>query len=101
MLSPFAFLFLMLRRPPRPTRTDTLFPYPTLFRSARSWSSRQAFRLVCMVPVLSGCGPRLLSRCRQHGRHLGIIDLREAAVVDADGTEIRRRFQAEIGRAHV
>src|SRR3546814_10149989 len=24
----------MLRRPPRPTRTYTLFPYPTLFRSA-------------------------------------------------------------------
>src|SRR3546814_15425472 len=23
----------MLRRPPRSTRTDTLFPYPTLFRS--------------------------------------------------------------------
>src|SRR3546814_14480745 len=23
----------MLRRPPRPTRTDTLFPYTTLFRS--------------------------------------------------------------------
>src|SRR3546814_16835968 len=25
----------MLRRPPRSTRTDTLFPYTTLFRSAR------------------------------------------------------------------
>src|SRR3546814_11827477 len=28
------FFFLMLRRPPRSTRTDTLFPYTTLFRSA-------------------------------------------------------------------
>src|SRR3546814_11389095 len=27
------FFFLMLRRPPRSTRTDTLFPYTTLFRS--------------------------------------------------------------------
>src|SRR3546814_3273732 len=26
--------FLMLRRPPRSTRTDTLFPYTTLFRSS-------------------------------------------------------------------
>src|SRR3546814_2771854 len=26
----------MIRRPPRSTRTDTLFPYTTLFRSARS-----------------------------------------------------------------
>src|SRR3546814_4545853 len=25
----------MIRRPPRPTRTDTLFPYTTLFRSRR------------------------------------------------------------------
>src|SRR3546814_15822662 len=31
----FCFLcfFLMLRRPPRSTRTYTRFPYPTLFRS--------------------------------------------------------------------
>src|SRR3546814_1541400 len=28
------FLFLMIRRPPRSTRTDTLFPYTTLFRSS-------------------------------------------------------------------
>src|SRR3546814_12741460 len=27
------FFFLMMRRPPRSTRTDTLFPYTTLFRS--------------------------------------------------------------------
>src|SRR3546814_2660081 len=29
------FFFLMILRPPRSTRTDTLFPYTTLFRSAR------------------------------------------------------------------
>src|SRR3546814_14863567 len=28
----FALFFLMIRRPPRSTRTDTLFPYTTLFR---------------------------------------------------------------------
>src|SRR3546814_9462079 len=27
------FVFLMIRRPPRSTRTDTLFPYTTLFRA--------------------------------------------------------------------
>src|SRR3546814_20630473 len=27
------FVFLTIRRPPRSTRTDTLFPYTTLFRS--------------------------------------------------------------------
>src|SRR3546814_12296874 len=29
----FRYFFLMIRRPPRSTRTDTLFPYTTLFRS--------------------------------------------------------------------
>src|SRR3546814_10956637 len=29
----FCVFFLMIRRPPRSTRTDTLFPYTTLFRS--------------------------------------------------------------------
>src|SRR3546814_9115032 len=39
--------FLMIRRPPRSTRTDTLFPYTTLFRSpaavcdeAERWNAR-------------------------------------------------------------
>src|SRR3546814_9410498 len=36
----FCVVFVMLRRPPRSTRTDTLFPYTTLFRSTK-W--RQAF----------------------------------------------------------
>src|SRR3546814_13264403 len=30
------FVFLMILRPPRSTRTDTLFPYTTLFRSIES-----------------------------------------------------------------
>src|SRR3546814_11273742 len=29
----------MIRLPPRSTRTDTLFPYPTLFRSQSRWIS--------------------------------------------------------------
>src|SRR3546814_21157365 len=44
--------FLMIRRPPRSTRTDTLFPYTTLFRSGygrrrnglRSPTSRMLYR---------------------------------------------------------
>src|SRR3546814_19522088 len=34
------FFFLMIRRPPRSTRTDTLFPYTTLFRSPRRSAPR-------------------------------------------------------------
>src|SRR3546814_15662224 len=43
----FVFFFLMIRRPPRSTRTDTLFPYTTLFRSEQDRgcvSARQSTR---------------------------------------------------------
>src|SRR3546814_1734355 len=40
-LSSICFVFLMIRRPPRSTRTDTLFPYTTLFRSKFSRSRRR------------------------------------------------------------
>src|SRR3546814_180552 len=41
----FLFFFLMIRRPPRSTRTDTLFPYTTLFRSQAFKTRRyRAFR---------------------------------------------------------
>src|SRR3546814_10910223 len=35
------FFFLMIRRPPGSTRTDTLFPYTTLFRSDGGEDRRQ------------------------------------------------------------
>src|SRR3546814_11046898 len=50
----------MLRRPPRSTRTDTLFPYTTLFRSRLSAGYR-TFRTGLLPPqehaVLQGNGP--------------------------------------------
>src|SRR3546814_5497711 len=36
----------MLRRPPRSTRTDTLFPYTTLFRSIAAQGRAKLWRLV-------------------------------------------------------
>src|SRR3546814_15837927 len=41
----FVFFFLMIRRPPRSTRTDTLFPYTTLFRSERRGGGLRSDRL--------------------------------------------------------
>src|SRR3546814_2479887 len=46
----FCCFFLSIRRPPRSTRTDTLFPYTTLFRSAGGRNSPQS-----SIPV-SGSG---------------------------------------------
>src|SRR3546814_11147980 len=42
------FFFLMIRRPPRSTRTDTLFPYTTLFRSP---ANRRRILVVAVVMV--------------------------------------------------
>src|SRR3546814_6088596 len=46
------FFFLMIRRPPRSTRTDTLFPYTTLFRS----------ETLGIAPLASRAGGRFLGR---------------------------------------
>src|SRR3546814_6934324 len=46
------FFFLKIRRPPRSTRTDTLFPYTTLFRSAPVsiiFVTRAALSGVCLA----------------------------------------------------
>src|SRR3546814_15647363 len=50
-----SLFFLMIRRPPRSTRTDTLFPYTTLFRSMAHDDPKliigEVDRLVVFVPV--------------------------------------------------
>src|SRR3546814_10616118 len=40
------FFFVMIRRPPRSTRTVTLFPYTTLFRSDLAWAKQNAAAIV-------------------------------------------------------
>src|SRR3546814_18656213 len=44
--------FLMIRRPPRSTRTDTLFPYTTLFRSP-IWSGSTAGVMQFPLPAFA------------------------------------------------
>src|SRR3546814_17388380 len=58
----FSFFFLMIRRPPRSTRTDTLFPYTTLFRSQphRQWQQVQR----CAVGTRTGHA--LIAQQHQH-----------------------------------
>src|SRR3546814_1090972 len=49
--------FLMIRRPPRYTRTDTLFPYTTLFRSQ---PVRTRLRVLVPGRIAEGKGEHLL-----------------------------------------
>src|SRR3546814_1369961 len=60
------FFCLMIRRPPRSTRTDTLFPYTTLFRSDGGTAPCQA---VCVIHVATSCIARS-SRSEEHTSEL-------------------------------
>src|SRR3546814_15970674 len=74
------FCFLMIRRPPISTRTDTLFPYTTLFRSVRLGAEVAANqqRLLELVQVgTSGIGDGVKVA-------LGEVDARPAHLLQPD-----------------
>src|SRR3546814_13194018 len=54
--------FLMIRRPPRSTRTDTLFPYTTLFRSAWVGEAGRALESANDIACLARTGARFQQR---------------------------------------
>src|SRR3546814_6276354 len=120
----------MIRRPPRSTRTDTLFPYTTLFRSLRLDGDAAAMQLdqlaadaeaeaAALAAPDAGIGlPERLEQSRQvvgGNAKAGIADLQQDAAVGAgraaDGDMAARRRalhrigtqvdQDQIGRAHV
>src|SRR3546814_13101755 len=67
-LSVGLLFFLMIRRPPRSTRTDTLFPYTTLFRSAKHpETSRQSVHGNChrRTGAYACRTPCYIHRCRK------------------------------------
>src|SRR3546814_21130933 len=59
----FIFFVLMIRRPPRSTRTDTLFPYTTLFRSSRRISPCSVNLLALLSRLNSICRTLVTSEC--------------------------------------
>src|SRR3546814_1931714 len=71
----------MIRRPPRFTRTDTLFPYTTLFRSD--------------IPVVGYGESAMLTACML-GRKFGVLvfidDLNELIAENARGHGLASRF---------
>src|SRR3546814_1461633 len=56
----------MIRRPPRSTRTDTLFPYTTLFRSLEAAGGKELQRLVACHGVGHAEGYSRADGRRQH-----------------------------------
>src|SRR3546814_3647595 len=82
----------MIRRPPRSTRTDTLFPYTTLFRSQRHMRPRRGPRLV------SGRRHPLLAR--RHGAEALRPDARRAAGTRLGAAEDARQFRLAPRQRH-
>src|SRR3546814_19467626 len=80
------FLFLIIRQPPRSTRTDTLFPYTTLFRSLMSGLDYErvvlaGLQLGIMQACLDTVIPYLRER-KQFGKPIGSFQLMQAKVAD-------------------
>src|SRR3546814_10007560 len=73
----FLCFCLMLRRPPRSTRTDTLFPYTTLFRSTLANGHGR-----CETPRRAG-GPTRIRRCERGRAGVSASDARRLATAIA------------------
>src|SRR3546814_12656031 len=87
------FFFLMIRRPPRSTRTDTLFPYTTLFRS-RDTTAEMVTR--SETDPLSSV---LNRRGFEHHGELALLRGSEAAVLVAADLDTFKQINDSFGHA--
>src|SRR3546814_2815521 len=85
----YVFFFLMLRRPPRSTRTDTLFPYTTLFRSHAAGKQQSQ--------------PRIdhLRLCRHDNIETGQRIMVAAGLEQDGGAGLMCRHMVWLGRDHL
>src|SRR3546814_4026362 len=70
------FVFLMIRRPPISTRTDTLVPYPTLFRSQEMgvdrWGHCAGVGVDAQLAVMSGAPDRRAAPLAASAAEIGL-----------------------------
>src|SRR3546814_8184716 len=84
------FFFLKIRRPPRSTRTDTLFPYTTLFRSANGPIPCGGQAVDHTAPV--GFRTALKELENKHST----CDRRSARLVKPVGLEVKRKVDSDL-----
>src|SRR3546814_12353812 len=97
------FFFLMIRRPPRSTRTDTLFPYTTLFRSADEIAApaeAAARRIKALRAAATRAGLPVIYVNDNFG-HWGMEWPRLVEMCEASGETAATLVRLQIGRAHV
>src|SRR3546814_17529945 len=103
IFSSIVFVFLMIRPPPRSTRTDTLFPDTTLFRS---WAAKKGYEHLRVDGDLlpTNAWPRL-SRFQEHTIELPVATVQVSARNEKELREALTKAldfgKGEIGRAHV
>src|SRR3546814_19478915 len=105
--------FLMIRRPPRSTRTYTLFPYTTLFRSeiifalpdGRKWGpSQQARRLATACETANLSKTSFHDLRRTYGARLALKGVPMAVIAEALGhadERITKRHYAHLSASYV
>src|SRR3546814_12408699 len=100
-----SFFFLMIRRPPRSTRTDTLFPYTTLFRSGVVARAALAFERRCIAGFdqTSSISPAMCRKLVAKGRTPTTVhELRNwASVAPIGGRDSTFRERWRIRTPHV
>src|SRR3546814_10770264 len=102
------FFLLMIRRPPRSTRTDTLFPYTTLFRSERE--RPRPHDALCNRVLIDW--PQSIARMERHECLTGALVNRQAISIDAENrigghdvanaaryNDVHRTGRGEVGEA--
>src|SRR3546814_13764376 len=91
-----SLFFLMIRRPPKSTRTYTLFPYTTLFRSMALNNSWRSGTQTSMISHCGGIASPAKAFSVASVTVICVLPRLEAVFVDAQGSDLRK-----IGRAHV
>src|SRR3546814_13959955 len=91
------FFFLMIRRPPRSTRTDTLFPYTTLFRSIVDERIRDVAEAAGAPIASQPCTPNIAVIFTDDGNGLtrAIFDKSPRQVAALSPTERERLVQGD------
>src|SRR3546814_11608871 len=79
----------MIRRPPRSTRTDTLFPYATLFRSERALQILEdrgrRYRIACSSPNTEAVAAAVISGLAVAVVELSAVPEGARILTDAEG----------------